>query len=238
VTGIVHATAEYLLSEQYQIEAAPGAYVSIVTSDNGAGMSPETVERIFDPFFTTKATGSGLGLAAVLGIVRSHHGTIKVESAIGRGTTFKILLPAISTQALTTSALQTPHAEPWRGRGTLLVVDDESSIRKVLVTTLEHFGFQVDEAENGLHALELFEPQPDRYAAVLLDLTMPVMNGEEAFRRMHTLHPTVKILLMSGFNRQSLAKNFSDNSLSGYLQKPFEISVLIAELRKVLDPAT
>jgi signal transduction histidine kinase/CheY-like chemotaxis protein len=232
-TGRLQADAGYFATTQYSVALPPGDYVYLEVTDDGCGMSRETLARIFDPFFTTKFSGRGLGLAAVHGIIRGHQGAIKVYSEPGKGTAFRILLPATPGAAET---LQRPAPAPalWRGEGIVLIIDDEPAVRQVLESMLELLGFTPESAADGALGVEKFGRDPARYAAVLLDLTMPQMDGEEAFRRLRQVRPDVKVLLMSGFNKQDAVHRFIGKGLAGFLQKPFEVSTFIAELRAVL----
>jgi PAS domain S-box-containing protein len=231
-TGTTQATAEHL--SDYQIPAEPGDYVWLEVTDHGTGMNPETLAQIFNPFFTTKATGSGLGLAAILGIVRSHRGTIRVESTEGKGTRFRILLPAAMTAAVVPTINPSPQPT-GQSAGTLLVVDDDVSIRQIVSLGLSHYGYRVDEAEDGLAGVETFSRQPDRYVATLLDLTMPRLNGQEALQRIRKIRPDIKVLLMSGFNRQPNAREIALNEITAYLQKPFDLPALVDALNRLLS---
>jgi PAS domain S-box-containing protein len=235
-TGRINADASYLSGVHFAGVVTPGPYVYLEVSDNGTGMSPEILSKIFDPFFTTKFTGRGLGLAAVLGIVRGHRGAIKVYSEPGRGTTFKILLPA--TEGVAQELAARPIATgPWRGSGRVLVVDDEEAVRRVSAKMLQMVGFTVDTAADGHEALLLFESAATDYAVVLLDLTMPRLNGEETFRRLRQMRPELRVILMSGFNKVETINRFSGQGLAGFVQKPFELESLTAEIRRVLEAA-
>ncbi len=210
--------AAYLATCAPGMPATPGRFTFVEVRDTGSGMSAETMQRIFDPFFTTKFTGRGLGLAATLGIMRSHHGTIHVKSVLGEGTTFRAYFPV--SQRRTASVPAGPAVEP-RSMGRALVVDDEPSIRAVTRSLLERQGFVVDEAENGEHALRIFTASPHDFALVLLDLTMPGMDGEETFRALRAVHADVRVLLMSGYHEREVTQRFLDSGLAGFLQKPF-----------------
>jgi signal transduction histidine kinase/CheY-like chemotaxis protein len=216
-------------------DLAPGECAYLEVADTGCGMDPETKARIFEPFFTTKFTGRGLGLAAVLGIVRGHKSGFKVSTEKGRGSTFTLLLPC-SAKAVDPATLRPVGEQEWRGEGTVLVVDDEPGVRKVAGQLLESFGFKVVLAEDGFAALEAFEPHPDEITLVMLDLTMPRLNGQEVLRRIRSLRPDVKVILMSGYAEEHVAGRFSADELSGILQKPFEREELRRKLRMALEP--
>ena len=231
-TGHIHADADYLASAHASPEARPGGYVWFEISDNGSGMSPEVQAKIFDPFFTTKFTGRGLGLAAVLGIIRSHRGAMKVYSEIGRGTTFKVLLPAADEKQ---SANPRParSVPAWAGKGSVLVVDDEEAVRITTARMLQSLGLEVVCANNGREAVEVFTKRPD-FSAVLLDLTMPLMDGEETFRVLRQLRPGVRVVLMSGFNEQEAMTRFTGKGLAGFVQKPFNVAILREKFGPIL----
>lgn len=210
----------------------PGPYVRMEVEDDGCGMDAETNGRIFDPFFTTKFTGRGLGLSAMLGIVRGHRAGIHVESTPGRGTTFTLLFPASET----TVTLQLPEPQPAPAMsGTVLVVDDEGIIRDLARSGLEASGFRVLEARDGLEAVELFQTGQVGIDLVLLDMTMPRMGGAEAFRRIRALHPGVRVLLTSGYSQKESMESLTDLPPDGFLQKPFRVRELVAMARKVLQ---
>jgi PAS domain S-box-containing protein len=232
-TGVARVNAEYLETIRYNMDLKPGDYVVLEVSDSGCGMDEATIARIFDPFFSTKFTGRGLGLAAVLGIVRGHLGGLKVYSEPGRGTTFKLLLPSTTAPAVPPPVAASEPDDSWRGYGTVLVVDDEESVRTVAARVLENLGYDVELAEDGREGVEKFRSNPAGYQLVLLDLTMPHMDGEEAFRQMRHMHPGVRVLLMSGFNEHDATSRFAGKGLAGFVQKPFEIDALMNSVRTV-----
>ena len=236
--GLIHVhTGEQTLDADYiaqcvtGTEAEPGRYVFIEVRDEGDGMDETTRARIFDPFFTTKFTGRGLGLAATLGIMRGHRGAIRVYSEVGRGTSMKLHFPVHSAALEEASS---PVASEWRGAGTILIVDDEPSVRAVTRALLRRRGFEVDEAATGDEAITMVRQQPDRFRLVLLDLTMPGLNGEETFRELRNASPALKVILMSGYNEQEVTRLFVGRGLAAFLQKPFRVEELDRAIRVVL----
>ena len=214
-------------------EPSPGAHVFIDVIDDGRGMDDETKERIFDPFFTTKFTGRGLGLAATLGIVRGHRGGIQLTSAPGRGTSVRLLFPAVGTVATDTGAADGDGE--WRGAGEVLVVDDEQSVRAVTSALLQRRGFTVTVVPGGHDAVALVREQPARFALVLLDLTMPDLDGRETLAELRRHAPHLKVVLMSGYNEQEATQQFGGRVLTGFLQKPFRAEQLARVVRTALE---
>jgi PAS domain S-box-containing protein len=217
-------------------EPSQGPLVYLEIGDTGGGMTPDTLSRIFDPFFSTKFTGRGLGLAAVTGIVRSHHGLIRVRTAPGEGTVFRVLFPAVGGAARR-SGKATVERSDWQGSGTILVVEDEEGVREVAERILQEIGFQTIGAEDGRQALEIMDKVGDSVTAVLLDLSMPRMGGAETFRRLRAVRPDLPILMMSGYTEQVVAPQFSGSGpgITGFLQKPFLAEDLIAVLRRFAE---
>jgi len=232
-TGVAQCD-EAFLAESYLDDKLPGGtYVYLEVSDTGCGMDSETQSRIFDPFFSRKFTGRGLGLAAVMGIVRGHKGAIKVSSEAGKGTTFKIFLPAVEWKAGDKAKVEEPAVSPQIG-GTILLVDDDPYIRDVASEMLLQLGFQVLIAANGLEGLNVFKIHGKKIACVILDLTMPEMDGEEAFRELRKMQSDVRVILSSGYNEQEATKRFVGRGLAGFIQKPYTIKGLRSELQRVL----
>jgi PAS domain S-box-containing protein len=236
--GIIHlCTSTILLEAQellttYRGEALkPGPYVLLEVTDTGIGMAPEVMARIFDPFFTTKATGRGLGLSAMLGILRGHGAGLRITSEVGCGSTFHICFPASAAGA---SAPRPTQAEDTSGliRGRVLLVDDEDLILETIGSALEILGLEVVMARDGLEALELFRSgRPD---LVLMDLTMPRMDGREAFQAMHDLDPSIPVVLSSGFTEQDSIRTLSEQNPVGFIQKPYQIKDLRQLLQRIL----
>lgn len=211
----------------------PGRYVVLEVADSGAGMTVETRARIFDPFFTTKFTGRGLGLSAVLGIVRGHHGGIQCESEPGRGTTFRLFFPAATREA-DRVAEPSRTTDLWRGRGTVLVVDDEASIVQLARQMLKTMGFSVLTASDGRSALEVYRSAREPIDLVLLDRTMPLMDGDETLRELLLYDPDARVVMTSGYSEQSVAA--IGHKLAGFLQKPYRFDDLRTVVRRALVP--
>ena len=232
-TGVQMLDAAYITGLHPSLPLAPGRYVTLEVSDTGCGMSPAIQDRIFDPFYTTKFTGRGLGLSAMLGILRSHHGSLRVYSEEGRGSVFKLFLPAAGG----------PHSEcppadarpSWTGQGTLLLVDDEPSARAIARAMAEALGFQVVEAADGREAVAIFELRHRELSAVIMDLTMPHMDGRQAFLQMRTVNAAVPVVLSSGYNEQDVLGEFLGRGLVGFLPKPYQQSQFMAVLRQALE---
>jgi PAS domain S-box-containing protein len=233
-TSQVYAQPADLVSPYLHEELSTGSYVALEVADTGCGMDEATLAKIFDPFFTTKFTGRGLGLAGVLGIVRGHRGTIHVTSQPGQGTTFLVLLPCTGRVADPSSEAASVLS-PWVDHGTILVVEDEPHIRNLTKTILERAGFHVVLAHDGHHGLDEFRRHGHNLTAVMLDLTMPQMNGEEVLRHLRQLRPDVRVIVMSGYSEHEMRQRFAGQRVAGFVQKPFGPAVLLATLHRALE---
>jgi PAS domain S-box-containing protein len=237
-TGQIVFSTDDLALFHFGGDLSPGPYVFLEVADNGPGMAPDVVERIFEPFFTTKFTGRGLGLAAVQGIVRSHGGAIRVTTKVGKGTVFTLLMPP-SAEELSPADDAPSDTEPFQGKGEALIVDDEEIIRATLSLMLESMGFSPLTARDGREAIDVFERRHRDLRFVLLDLTMPVLSGDESYAELTRIDPSVPVIFMSGYMEQEIADRFHDHPIAGFLQKPFRMEALeqlIAEVVK--DPAS
>lgn len=240
-TSIVEADAAFLAQSRLPEVPPPGRYVSLEVADSGCGMDEATLERIFEPFFSTKFTGRGLGMSAVAGIVRGHGGAILIQSAVGQGTTVRVLFPAIETEAQ-------PKEPPQQGKRvvpriapvgnllnrTALVVDDESSVRQVAEWMFRRMGFQTLSAASGPEALDILRRQGP-VSIVLLDLSMPGMDGLTTLAEMRRLMPNLNIILSSGYNEQAVSQRFTRQGEAAFIQKPFEYSALRALVERLLS---
>ncbi len=233
-TGVRAMDASELRSSVLLSPLPPGTYAYIEVQDSGCGMSEATLSRIFDPFFTTKPAGRGLGLSAVVGIVRSHRGTLHVDTAPGSGTTFRIIFPALVEGR---PADRPGPAAPGSaaGTGTILVVDDEPAVNKLACDVLRRAGFQTISAADGREGVALYERHKQEIQAIVLDLSMPHLNGLEVAARVRALNPDVPILFTSGYNQQESSDRLAEIGRAGFLQKPFRPSELRASIRGMIS---
>ena len=230
--------SEFLHAPEEQVEShgwflAPGLYVTLEVADTGCGMSADTRKRLFDPFFTTKFSGRGLGLSAMLGILKGHNAGIRIHSRLGEGSSFKLFFPASATVELTDHPVK-PSPGPAAPAGSILLVDDEPDILEATAELLGALDYTVILARDGQEALEQVQTRPEAIAMVLMDLTMPRMDGREAFHAMRFLQPGLKIVLCSGFNEADVAKDFPQGSLAGFLQKPYTFQMLREVIQQAL----
>ncbi|WP_257304962.1 response regulator [Geothrix campi] len=223
-TGSLEVDRAYLDQVFQGQDLAPGAYVTLEVSDSGCGMTPEIQARIFEPFFTTKLSGRGLGLSATVGILRGHHAGLRIYSEAGHGTTFKLLFPASEVLG---EAAPAPAAAPApSGRVTVLLVDDEEMIREAAAAALESLGLTVITAGNGFEALDVLHHRGGEVDVVLMDLTMPHMDGREAFQEIRRILPQLPVILSSGYSEQESLQDFMGRGLTAFLQKPYTLRTL------------
>lgn len=234
-TGRARINSDDLSGMVFSDVQLDGDYVYLSVQDTGSGMDPATISRIFDPFFTTKFTGRGLGLAAVIGIVRSHQGAIRVESIPDVGTDFTVYFPAAtSAQTIEQGNGQDDDETFEAASGTILVVDDEEMVRQTARHALERFGFSVLTADDGRQGIAVFDSHAAEIDAVLLDMTMPHMDGEQTFYAISERDPSMPVIIISGFDERDTAGRFPGRKPAAFIQKPYRPTVLIKILRDIL----
>jgi PAS domain S-box-containing protein len=238
--SLVIETGNVTLGEDYarrHLEARPGEFVRLRVRDTGHGIPPDVLPRIFDPFFTTKepGKGTGLGLAVVFGIVKSHQGWIDCASEVGRGTSFDVYLPRSSVGAAAEGPAGAAEA-PQGGRETVLLVDDEAMVRDLGRSVLQRYGYRVLLAEDGARAVEVYRQEHHRINLVVLDLTMPGLSGRDAFRQMLQLNPAAPVLFASGYSAEQALETDRERGL-GFLGKPYRPEELALAVRAALDRA-
>ncbi len=240
-TGVIDCDESYLSRSRYEKRPEPGEFVFLEVTDTGCGMDAETQHKLFDPFFTSKFWGRGLGMAEVMGIVKGHHGAIIVESEVGKGSKIRVLFPVpkkVQDQpALVIDAVDSkaPTSESVSGRRkTVLVVDDEEFVRNMVLMRLEVLGYDTLLAVDGADGVHLFRERFNDIDLVLLDFAMPRMNGVEAFGELIRIKPDVKVILSSGYTEDVVSKSFPGPKPVGFLNKPYKLEALKAELDRLL----
>jgi CheY-like chemotaxis protein len=232
-TGVRHCDQDKLRTMTLGEDLPAGEYVFIEVSDNGCGMDHRTRKRIFEPFYTTKFTGRGLGLAAVLGIVRGHQGALQVESELEQGAVFQVLFPVSEQTDEVYQAGRTSQLS-LVGGGTILVVDDEDAVRALAARMLEKLGYEVLTAADGQQSIQIFQERHTEIDAVILDMTMPHMSGEDTLHALREIDPRIRVVLSSGYNEPEILMESAVGDQVDFIQKPYQMTALGAKLRQVL----
>ena len=233
-TGLMHVDQSYLATTWLSDNLSAGEYVYLEISDTGCGMEQTVQDKLFEPFFTTKFTGHGLGMSAVLGIVRGHQGTIRVSSLPEQGTTFKVLLPVSDKPVQADTSLSDKINNDEAGTGTILVVDDEAAIRDITSQLLQDIGYTTLTAVDGADGIETYRQYQQDIVAVILDMAMPNVDGKTCFTRLQSINPDVKVLLTSGYDELESTTRFAGQGLAGFIQKPYQPETLKARLQSIL----
>ena len=227
--------ADQLEHDHFGAPIPPGGYVCLQVADNGCGMDVETQKRIFEPFFTSKFTGRGLGMAAVLGIIKGHNGAVQISSQLGQGTNFKIFVPIQIIKPSADQSSQSPTAtESWQGKGTILLVEDEEQVSCVVEEMLGELGFSVLNAANGQVALEVYQRNAKDITLVITDCGMPVMDGYTLFKKLKILNPKLPIIMSSGFGANIVSARISLGDMTGLISKPYDFIQLRDLLKRVV----
>ena len=234
-TGRKTVTTEALPDLYLNEHVVPGDYVFLEVVDNGLGMDEQTIRKIFDPFFTTKFAGRGLGLAAVLGIVRQHKGALQLHSVPGRGTSFTVLFPAAGESS---QIAEDTTRQDLRGSGTVLVVDDEEMIRNFTKAALEPYGYTVLLARDGQEAVRLFRERSSEIGLVLLDVAMPGMDGLETLEWISGIRSNIRVLVCSGFGDVDVETRFAGKNIAGFFPKPYTVKQLAGKVKECIAPAS
>ncbi len=236
----VSTQARFYTEEELQASQLPellpqGKYVALRVSDTGSGMTKEVLDQLFDPFFTTKFPGRGLGMSAVLGIVRGHKGAILVDSVPEQGTTVQVLFPALEPSLSPTCTIPlTGNTAPAAKTGLILFVDDEEPVQDIGRRALTRLGYEVITASDGVEALEHFKERGKDILCTILDLSMPRMDGEQTLHELRRLQKDCRVILSSGFAVQELASRFTGETVDAFIEKPYSISTLQQKLNQVL----
>jgi PAS domain S-box-containing protein len=239
-TGVQECTETYLQMNRLDEKLSPGRFVCLEVSDTGSGMDANTLQHMFDPFFTTKAVGRGLSMPAISGIIRGHKGGILVDSVKGQGTSVRLLFP-LSTSASGIVPAKAARGEtreescPIPNHGTILIVDDEEMVRKVCRAMVEHLGFSVLTAEDGIRAVEIFQTRSSEIDCVLLDLSMPNKDGLSTYEDIIRIKPDTKVILSTGFHEMEASNRFSAKGLAGFIQKPYRLATLRSTLHNIMS---
>jgi PAS domain S-box-containing protein len=238
--GEIHVTLTMIeieagqsIKDYFGTDIVPGCYACLEVSDTGCGMDDDVMQRIFEPFYTTKFTGRGLGMSAVIGIITSHKGSLQLFSQVGKGTTFKVYLPALGCDSAGDKSQQQVVPAPWKGSGTILLVDDEVQIMAVAKALLETMGFSVIEALNGNEAIEQYQKYAAEISMVLTDIGMPVMDGYELFRELKKINPKLPIIVSSGFAESDILSHIARADIAGLVSKPYRYDQMREVLKEV-----
>ena len=233
-TGMMDVDHVYLMGTYGDSTLVSGKYVYLEVSDTGCGMDKHTQKKIFDPFFTTKFSGRGLGMSAMLGIVSGHGGAIRIYSEVGEGTTFKIIFPLSSEDEELHGGKEVGDGV-FKTSGTVLIVDDDSIVRETVASMLEDMGFDVITANDGKEGVDVYCEQKNDITFVLLDMTMPMMDGKECFRELRKINADAQVILSSGYNEQEATSRFVGKGLAGFIQKPYTSQVLEEKIKEVVQ---
>ena len=231
-TGVMKADATYLADTFGASDVQPGELVYLEVSDTGTGIDGAIRARIFEPFYTTKVSGRGLGLAAVLGIVRCHHGAIKITSSPDEGTAFRVLYPCSASQAVVLASVT--RTEPVARTSRVLLIDDDPGVLEISTLFLQHEGFVVISALGGQEGIEVFTARNAEIDAVVLDLAMPDIGGKEVFEELNRLRPEVPVILASGFSKDMVREKIDTAGFADFIQKPYEPEELAEKISSVL----